>query len=278
MSHLKPKIMTGAYDAEKLRKNLQEQIALEEDELENQTDFESSAEGSNINSNPLIIKQEAGIYPIEINLEDLEKANGIEEDWENSLLKIIESSDVTPKLSWDDEFENDTYRGCNIPTKDLCMDSGNKEKNNVQIKQSSLADVAQVLSLFQMKLEIDYKIEKDNKNLVNIIKLSNKDKGLELKRKDIIGQDSDKHTECNSNFDAVMDQFQKGIRVKKRFGKGYVKINADNMPGTYHDLYNVISAVKDEKTVEEMIRHLFKKSKSFRSISKTLNIDEMILC
>nr|ARE59194.1 polymerase-associated protein P [Bovine ephemeral fever virus] len=278
MSHLKPKIMTGAYDAEKLRRNLQEQIALEEDELENQTDFESSAERSNINSNPLIIKQETGIYPIEINLEDLEKANGIEEDWENSLLKIIESSDVTPKLSWDDEFENDTYRGCNISTKDLCMDSGNKEKNNVQIKQSSLADVAQVLSLFQMRSEVDYRIEKDNKNLVNIIKLSKKDKGPELKRKDIIGQDSDKHTECNSNFDAVMDQFQKGIRIKKRFGKGYVKINADNMPRTYHDLYNVISAVKDERTVEEMIRHLFKKSKSFRSISKTLNIDEMILC
>nr|QDM55298.1 polymerase associated protein [Bovine ephemeral fever virus] len=278
MSHLKPKIMTGAYDAEKLRKNLQEQIALEEDELENPTDFECNAEESNINSNPLIIKQEPGIYPIEINLEDLEKANGIEEDWENSLLKIIESSDVTPKLSWDDEFENDRYRGCSISTKDLCIDSGNKEKNNVQIKQSSLADVAQVLSLFQMRSEVDYRIEKDNKNLVNIIKLSKKDKGPEFKRNDITDQDSDKHTECSSNFDAVMDQFQKGIRVKKRFGKGYVKINADNMPGTYHDLYNVISAVKDERTVEELIRHLFKKSKSFRSISKTLNIDEMILC
>nr|AZB86612.1 polymerase-associated protein P [Bovine ephemeral fever virus]AZM32439.1 polymerase-associated protein P [Bovine ephemeral fever virus]AZM32451.1 polymerase-associated protein P [Bovine ephemeral fever virus]QBQ82418.1 polymerase-associated protein P [Bovine ephemeral fever virus] len=278
MSHLKPKIMTGAYDAEKLRKNLQEQIALEEDELENQTDFENNKEESNISNNPLIIKQEPGIYPIEINLEDLEKANGIEEDWENSLLKIIESSDVTPKLSWDDEFENDTYKGCNVLTKDLCNDSGNQEKNNVQIKQSSLSDVAQVLSLFHIRSDVDYKIERDNKGLVRIIKLSKKDKSIESNKRDIIDQESDKHTECNSNFDAVMDQFQKGIRVKKRFGKGYVKINADNMPGTYHDLYNVISAVKGEKTVEEMIRYLFKKSKSFKSISKTLNIDEMILC
>nr|WOZ03538.1 polymerase-associated protein P [Bovine ephemeral fever virus] len=278
MSHLKPKIMTGAYDAEKLRRNLQEQIALEEDELENQTDFESNKEESNINNNPLVIKQEPSIYPIEINLEDLEKANGIEEDWENSLMKIIESSDVTPKLSWDDEFENCTYKGCVVSSEDLCNDSGNQEKNEVPIKQSSLEDVAQVLSLFQIRSEVDYKIEKDNKNQVKIIKLSKQDKSVKSKRNDVVNQDSDKHMKYDSNCDAVMDQFQKGIRIKKRFGKGYVKINADNMPGTYHDLYNVISTVEGEKTVEEMIRYLFKKSKSFKSINKTLNIDEMILC
>nr|QED88203.1 phosphoprotein [Bovine ephemeral fever virus]QED88225.1 phosphoprotein [Bovine ephemeral fever virus] len=278
MSQLKPKIMTGAYDAEKLRKNLQEQLALEDDELDNTNDVEDKREESNIHDNPLVIKHEPGVYPIEINLEDLEKANGIEEDWENSLLKIIESSDVTPKLSWDDEFENDVYGRCNVQSKDPSNDSDDQERNDVQITQSSLVDVTKVLSLFEIKPEIDYKIERESKNKIKIIKLNKEDKDVESKRSNAICQDSGLHTECKSNFDAVMDQFQRGIRIKKRFGKGYIKINADNMPGTYHDLYNVISAVKNEKTVEEMIRYLFKKSKAFKNISKTLNTDEMILC
>nr|QRZ60229.1 polymerase-associated protein [Bovine ephemeral fever virus]QRZ60238.1 polymerase-associated protein [Bovine ephemeral fever virus] len=278
MSHLKPKIMTGAYDAEKLRKNLQEQIALEDDDLDHQNDFEGRKDESNINNNPLVVKPETGVYPIEINLEDLEKANGIEEDWENSLLKIIESSDITPKLSWDDEFENNPCRGRSAYLKDVPNDPGIWERRDVQIKQSSLVDVEHALSLFQIISEVDYKIEKDNKNQVKIIKLSKRDNNVDLIKNNVICQNSDKTTEHNSNFDAVMEQFQRGIRVKKRFGKGYVKINADNMPGTYHDLYNVISAVKGEKTVEEMIRYLFKKSKGFKNISKTLNTDEMILC
>ncbi|AEH58017.1 polymerase-associated protein P [Berrimah virus] len=277
MSHQKVKLMTGTYDAGKLQRNLQEHILLEEDEDGSFAQGDQVAEEI-LPINPLLNKSEPKVYPIEINLEDLEKANGIEDDWEHSLLKIIESSEVSPKLSWDDEFESDSYekdkKGMRGPKqmKDI------QNKYIVEIDEDSLKDVLKVLSAFEIREGEDFNVSNNKSKRVKIV--IEKRGTRECNKIDVTGKSPQNEAmkEDRSKFDQIMDQFQRGIRIKKKFGKGYVKMNADNMPGTYHELYSVVSGIVDENTTEDMIKYLFRKSKSFKAMGKMLNIDEIILC
>nr|CAG9163303.1 MAG: phoshoprotein P [Kokolu virus] len=259
------------YNLEKLKDNLQDD-SLNEDE---ETIFVRPGNDEKcMTGNPLTgMSDEMFLLNRELSIEEFEA--GGSGNWEEDVLKIVELADA-PAIPLIDEIPS----GTNSRKSDLPNSSGDGNPSCLTgLGVHDIQRVSQVLSLFGLKEEIDYIFEGEEDGYVTLKRISG------IKKNPIIKKEVPKKTcehmtkeKNNALFDTIMDSLKAGIRIKKKIGKGFVKINSDNFPMTHHEIYAWSVTQKTEfPSAEESIQCIFKKSKQLKGLSKGLDLDNVII-
>ncbi|QEA08641.1 phosphoprotein [Puchong virus] len=259
------------YNLEKLKDNLQDD-SLNEDE---ETIFMKPNNGGEERiSNPITgIPDEVFLLNRELSIEEFE--TGGSGNWEEDVLKIVELAE-TPVIPLVEEVSCDT--GYNRSR----SKSQSSQESSTCITGLGVHDIQKVshaLRLFGLKEGMDYTFEGDEDGYVTLKKISRTAKDSEGKREidHQIGEGRVKG-EGNTTFNQIMGSLKSGIRIKKKIGKGFVKINSDNFPMTHHEVYAwSVNQRVEFQSAEESIQCLFKKAKQLKGLSKGLDLSNIVI-
>ncbi|QEA08651.1 phosphoprotein [Hayes Yard virus] len=259
------------YDLERLKNNLQDD-SLNEDE---ETIF-VKAQGEEIEkvNNPIVgLPEDAFLLNREISLEEFE--TGASGNWEDDVLKIVELAEsphiplfnMKTECNRTDEERPNRY----VPRRE--------EECVSQLGIHDVQKVTQALNLFGLKEHKDYVLEGNENGYITLRKLLRDREGIKKEKHGDPQKTTDSLThDGDTTFDKIMNALKLGIRIKKKIGRGFVKINVENFPMTHHEIHAWSLTQKGGfQTMEESVQCLFKKSKQLRGLSKGLDLENIII-
>nr|WGO62839.1 polymerase-associated protein P [Hefer Valley virus] len=258
--------LKGLYDLDKLRANLQEGMSDEEDGAIDRPPDQMNP----TLTNPVIgFNKEVMLMNRELSLEEFEA--GTSGDWEEDVLKIVELAESTSQVK---TIYNDNP-----------LDS--REYNQEEMRDAQIVDrpvkltinetnkVAEILLLFGIKENKDYIFEGREDGFIVIKKCNHQI--LKNSATKEVGRETERQGK-NTTFDQIMHGLKAGIRIKKKIGKGYIRINGDNFPMTHHEIHAWCENQKDlPPSIEESIKLIFKKAKQLKALKKNLDLENVII-
>ncbi|AFR67089.1 polymerase-associated protein [Kimberley virus] len=274
MEHFNPKEVCRSYDLAALMNNIKdipEDGELDENQEEKPTG-KNSLVGRDLSSKK--------VYPVEIRLEELEEKGNDDLDWEGDLLKIVESCESDKSVDIYEEkdlkhpikpseeyFPRDPVRSVKKPKDGLLMDIACP----ILIGVGEINKIVGILEFFNLYHDIDYNLEWDERGMIMIKKA-----GVSNCGPSTINKTSSTGQSDNKLFNGVMDTINRGIRIKKKYGKGFLKIDAENLPITHHEIYGIIQKMDQNLKTTDGLKLLLRKAKGTKSMVKSMDLDNII--
>ncbi|UYL95592.1 MAG: polymerase-associated protein [Huanggang Rhabd tick virus 2] len=275
MEHFNPKEVCRSYDLAALMSNIKE--------VEDTGEISEVREETQTTANPLIGKDQPSkrVFPIEIRLEDLEEKGEEELDWEDDLLKIVESCEPdgtdehipeTKQMAIDESVLKNSkkgFRGLMRPIKDQ---RATEPICPILLGVNEINKIVGILSFFNLNHDVDYSLEGDEDGMIRITR------PVEVRdQPKMVERASTSNEPENKLFTKIMEIINRGIRIKKKYGKGFVKIDAENLPVTHHEIYNIVSRLDKDINEIEGFKLVLKKAKGTRSMIKSMDLDNIII-
>ncbi|AFR67109.1 polymerase-associated protein [Malakal virus] len=275
MDHFNPKEVCRSYDLAALMNNIKD--IQEDGELDENQEEKPNGKNSLVGRDPSSKK----VYPVEIRLEELEERGSDDLDWEGDLLKIVESCESNKSIDINEE------KDLKHPIKPFAEDSTQNQVRSIkQPSDNRLVDIAcpiligvgeinkivGILEFFNLYHDIDYNLEGDERGMIMIKKAGASNNGSSA-----INNTSSTSQSDNKLFNGVMEMINRGIRIKKKYGKGFLKIDAENLPITHHEIHGIIQRMDQNLETTDGLRLLLKKAKGTRSMVKSMDLDNIIL-